>query len=89
MALVLSILSLGSIFLGFFFKEIFTGLGSDFFNFSIFVMPEHNLLFGPELMGYMPEVEDEYEVVLEQELFPGVTTQQIAIHLDFKGRVPI
>jgi len=30
MAIVLSILSLGSLFFGYFFKDLFVGLGSDF-----------------------------------------------------------
>jgi NADH-ubiquinone oxidoreductase chain 5 len=41
MALPLFILSLGSIFLGFLTKDLFIGLGTPFWNNSIFILPEH------------------------------------------------
>ena len=35
-------LAMGSIFFGFFFKDLFIGLGSDFFLDSIYILPEHS-----------------------------------------------
>jgi NADH-ubiquinone oxidoreductase chain 5 len=40
-AFVLTILAFGSIFSGYLFKDLFIGLGSDFFNFSIYIRPNN------------------------------------------------
>jgi len=37
----LTVLAFFSLFSGFFFKDLFLGLGSNFFDFSIFVLPEN------------------------------------------------
>jgi len=50
MAISLSILSLGSIFLGFISKDLFIGFGTDFWNQSIFILPEHNMQFDAEFI---------------------------------------
>lgn len=42
MAFVLAILALGSIFLGYLIKDLFVGLGTDFWNQSIFILPQNN-----------------------------------------------
>jgi len=42
MGLPMFFLALGSIFFGFFFKDLFIGLGSDFFLDSIYILPEHS-----------------------------------------------
>lgn len=39
------LLSLCSIFFGFYFKEIFIGIGSNFFDNSFFILPQHNQKF--------------------------------------------
>ena len=44
MAIPMFFLGILSIFSGFFFKDVFVGLGSNFFDFSIFVKPEHEKL---------------------------------------------
>lgn len=41
MSLPLLILAFGSIFIGYFFKDLFIGIGTPFFNNAIFVLPEH------------------------------------------------
>jgi NADH-ubiquinone oxidoreductase chain 5 len=51
MALPLGILSLGSIFLGYVSKDLFVGLGTDFWNNSIFILPEHNNQLDAEFFG--------------------------------------
>jgi NADH-ubiquinone oxidoreductase chain 5 len=51
MAVSLSILSLGSIFLGYFAKDLFVGLGTDFWNHSILILPEHNNQLEAEFFG--------------------------------------
>jgi NADH-ubiquinone oxidoreductase chain 5 len=51
MALSLSILSLGSIFLGYVAKDLFVGLGTDFWNHSILILPEHNNQLDAEFFG--------------------------------------
>ena len=51
MALSLSILSLGSIFLGYIAKDLFVGLGTDFWNHSILILPEHNNQLDAEFFG--------------------------------------
>jgi len=51
MAVSLSVLSLGSIFLGYFAKDLFVGLGTDFWNHSILILPEHNNQLDAEFFG--------------------------------------
>nr|YP_010726704.1 NADH dehydrogenase subunit 5 [Cystoclonium purpureum f. stellatum]WDY85191.1 NADH dehydrogenase subunit 5 [Cystoclonium purpureum f. stellatum] len=48
MALPLILLTLGSLFIGFLFKDLFIGLGSDFWRGSIFVLPTHNFFIEAE-----------------------------------------
>lgn len=42
MSLALIILSIGSLFIGYFTKDLFIGLGTDFWGSSIFVLPTHS-----------------------------------------------
>ena len=49
--ITLLILSIGSIFLGFFSKELFIGLGNNFWNQSIFILPRHNNHINAEFFG--------------------------------------
>ncbi len=58
MAVSLSILSLGSIFLGYFAKDLFVGLGTDFWNHSILILPEHNNQLEAEFFG-LPNFSDQ------------------------------
>jgi NADH-ubiquinone oxidoreductase chain 5 len=51
MAISLSVLALGSIFLGYLAKDLFVGLGSDFWKHSIFILPEHNNQLDAEFFG--------------------------------------
>jgi len=51
MAVPLSILSLGSIFLGYISKDLFVGLGTDFWSNSLFILPEHNNQLDAEFFG--------------------------------------
>jgi len=51
MAFSLSVLSLGSIFLGYLAKDLFVGLGTDFWKHSIFILPEHNNQLDAEFFG--------------------------------------
>ena len=51
MALSLAILSLGSIFLGYLAKDLFVGLGTDFWNHSILILPNHNNQLDAEFFG--------------------------------------
>jgi NADH-ubiquinone oxidoreductase chain 5 len=51
MAISLMILSLGSIFLGYFAKDLFVGLGTDFWNHSIFILPQNNNQLDAEFFG--------------------------------------
>jgi NADH-ubiquinone oxidoreductase chain 5 len=48
----LFILFFCSIFIGYFFKELFIGVGSNFFNISIFVLPEHYILTYTEFIPF-------------------------------------
>lgn len=50
MSLPLIILALGSIFAGFLFKDMFIGLGSDFWNNAIFVLPQNANLIEAEFL---------------------------------------
>ena len=52
MIFVLLILSFCSIFFGFLFKDLFLGLGTNFFNNSIFILPMHNLFINSEFIPY-------------------------------------
>jgi hypothetical protein len=45
------ILSIGSIFLGYILKDLLVGLGTDFWNESIFILPEHNNQLDAEFVG--------------------------------------
>jgi NADH-ubiquinone oxidoreductase chain 5 len=51
MAISLAVLSLGSIFLGYVAKDLFVGLGTDFWNHSILILPEHNNQLDAEFFG--------------------------------------
>jgi NADH-ubiquinone oxidoreductase chain 5 len=58
MAVSLSILAIGSIFFGYMSKELFVGFGTDFWNQSIFILPQHNKQFNiefiPQAVKMMP-----------------------------------
>lgn len=60
MALVLLILAIGSIYAGWFFKPMFIGLGSDFWNNSIFIKPNNGIMveaeFLPQFVKILPLV---------------------------------
>lgn len=51
MAIGLGILSFGSIFLGYFSKDLLVGLGTDFWNQSIFILPKNNNQLDAEFFG--------------------------------------
>jgi NADH-ubiquinone oxidoreductase chain 5 len=51
MAIALSILSLGSIFLGYFAKDLLVGLGTNFWNQSILILPKNNNQLDAEFFG--------------------------------------
>ena len=51
MAISLGVLSFGSIFLGYFAKDLFVGLGTDFWAQSILILPEHNNQLDAEFFG--------------------------------------
>lgn len=51
MAVALGTLSLGSIFLGYFAKDLLVGLGTDFWNQSIFILPKNNHQLDAEFFG--------------------------------------
>jgi NADH-ubiquinone oxidoreductase chain 5 len=50
LAIPLGILCLGSIFSGYLFKDIFVGIGTDFFKQTILVRPENSVLVDPEFI---------------------------------------
>lgn len=49
MTLPLILLALGSIFFGYFTKDFFIGIGTNFWKNSIFVLPKHSIFFESEL----------------------------------------
>jgi NADH-ubiquinone oxidoreductase chain 5 len=51
-AFVLTILAFGSIFSGYLFKDLFIGLGSDFFNFSIYIKANNVIIIDSEFIPY-------------------------------------
>ncbi len=51
LAFPLAILALGSIFFGYIFRDLFIGLGSDFFNNNIWVLPNNNNYLNAEFYG--------------------------------------
>jgi proton-translocating NADH-quinone oxidoreductase chain L len=51
MAFALAVLSLGSIFLGYFAKDLLVGLGTDFWSHSIFILPKNNNQLDAEFFG--------------------------------------
>jgi NADH-ubiquinone oxidoreductase chain 5 len=50
MTLPLALLAFGSIFVGFFFKDMLIGVGSSFFGNAIFVLPTHVNIFEAEFL---------------------------------------
>jgi NADH-ubiquinone oxidoreductase chain 5 len=50
MTIPLFILSIGSIFSGYFSRDIFIGLGSDFFIDSIYILPQNNIIMDSEFI---------------------------------------
>ena len=52
MVVPLAILTFGSIFVGYFFKDMFVGLGTDFWNGSIFVLSNHSLQYDSEFIPF-------------------------------------
>ena len=73
MAIALSLLAIGSIFLGFFSKDLFVGLGTDFWNQSIFILPTNNQQFDaeciPQIIKLLPFFGSMFAVVLANYLF--------------------
>nr|UCS09840.1 NADH dehydrogenase subunit 5 [Percursaria percursa] len=53
MGIVLFILAIGSVYAGWFFKPMFIGLGSDFWNNSIFIKPNNGVMIEAE---FLPQV---------------------------------
>nr|YP_009774169.1 NADH dehydrogenase subunit 5 [Caulacanthus okamurae]QIZ74786.1 NADH dehydrogenase subunit 5 [Caulacanthus okamurae] len=53
MAFPLIMLALGSLFFGFMFKDLFIGIGTDFWKGSIFVLPNHNFFIEAEWLPVM------------------------------------
>lgn len=53
MGIVLFILAIGSVYAGWFFKPMFIGLGSDFWNNSIFIKPNNGIMIEAE---FLPQV---------------------------------
>jgi len=53
MAITLSILSIGSIFFGYLAKDLFVGLGTNFWNESILILPIHNNQLEAEFFGLL------------------------------------
>ena len=51
MAIALMVLSFGSIFFGYLAKDFFVGLGTDFWNHSIFILPQNNNQLDAEFFG--------------------------------------
>jgi len=51
MAIALMVLSLGSIFFGYLAKDFFVGLGTDFWNHSIFILDQNNNQLDAEFFG--------------------------------------
>jgi len=51
MAIALASLSIGSIFLGYFAKDLLIGLGTDFWNQSIYILPKNNNQLDAEFFG--------------------------------------
>jgi NADH-ubiquinone oxidoreductase chain 5 len=51
-AFVLTVLAFGSIFSGYLFKDLFIGLGSDFFNFSIYIKSNNVVIIDSEFIPY-------------------------------------
>ena len=56
MAIALFVLALGSIFLGYITKDLFVGLGTDFWNQSIFILPEHNNQIEAEFIPHIYKI---------------------------------
>lgn len=52
MALPLMILAIGSIFVGYLFRDMMIGLGTSFWGNSLFVLPEHLILVDSEFIPY-------------------------------------
>jgi len=50
MGVVLAVLAVGSVYAGWFFKTMFLGLGTDFWNNSIFVRPGHVFMIEAEFL---------------------------------------
>jgi NADH-ubiquinone oxidoreductase chain 5 len=76
MAIPLAVLSLGSIFLGYFAKDLFVGLGTDFWARSIFILPENNNQLDAEFFGQaflkdsFKKITDIDPIVFNQTLLP-------------------
>jgi len=51
-AMPLFVLALASIFIGFFTKEFFIGFGTDFWNYSIFILPQNYLMVDIEFISF-------------------------------------
>jgi NADH-ubiquinone oxidoreductase chain 5 len=56
MAIALAVLAIGSIFLGYFTKDLFVGLGTDFWLHSIFILPEHNNQIEAEFIPHIYKI---------------------------------
>lgn len=97
MAFSLSILAVGSIFFGYLSKELFVGFGTDFWNQSIFILPQHNKQFHvefiPQVIKMLPFLGSMLAVVLANMVFAlnlnwisffGLNFAQIYAFLSYK-----
>ena len=50
MGLPLALLALGSIFIGYISRDMFVGLGTNFWNNSIYIMPSNNQMIDAEFL---------------------------------------
>lgn len=73
MAFPLFILAIGSVFLGYFSKDLFVGIGTDFWNQSIFILPENSnqieAEFIPHIYKLLPFFSTMFAITLANFLF--------------------
>jgi NADH-ubiquinone oxidoreductase chain 5 len=88
-AIPLTILSICSIFSGYFFKDFFIGLGSDFFNQSIFIKPQNLILIDSEFIPFyiknIPTIFSIFGAVLALVLYLYLSTFLINLKLSPVG----
>jgi len=88
MSIPLIILTLGSLFVAYIFKDMIIGVGTSFFASSIFVLPQHISIieaeFLPPFIKFIPVLLSLFGAILAMVLYTSFTNELTSLKLKLK-----